>query len=79
MIYAIPRGTGERSQGFPVKFGVALRLPDEIQIDTIRGMDIKIVDPDVYGNNYLEFETIIPHHVCSENEEFVFKRDDSIF
>ena len=55
------------------------RLPDEIQIDTIRGMDIKIVDPDVYGNNYLEFETIIPHHVCSENEEFVFKRDDSIF
>lgn len=55
------------------------RLPDEIKIDTMEGMDIKIVDPDVYGNNYLEFETIIPHHVCSENEEFVFKRDDSIF
>ena len=37
------------------------RLPDEIQIDTIRGMDLKIVDPLVYGDNYLVFETIIPH------------------
>lgn len=36
------------------------RLPDEIKIDTIRGMDIKIVDPATYGNNYLVFETIVP-------------------
>ena len=55
------------------------RLPDDIQIDTMRGMDIKIVDPDVYGNNYLEFETVIPHHDYNGNEAFVFKRDDSIF
>lgn len=36
------------------------RLPDEIKIDTIRGMDIKIVDPATYGNNYLVFEAIVP-------------------
>lgn len=38
------------------------RLPDEIQIDTIRGVDLKIVDPDIYGENYLVFEAIIPTH-----------------
>lgn len=38
------------------------RLPDEIQIDTIRGVDLKIVDPDVYGENYLVFEAITPLH-----------------
>ncbi len=36
------------------------RLPDEIKIDTIRGMDVKIVDPATYGNNYLVFEAIVP-------------------
>ena len=36
------------------------RLPDEIKIDTIRGMDIKIVDPATYGNNYLVFEAVVP-------------------
>ena len=36
------------------------RLPDEVKIDTIRGMDIKIVDPDTYGNNYLVFEAVVP-------------------
>lgn len=35
------------------------RLPDEIKIDTIRGMDVKIVDPATYGNNYLVFEAIV--------------------
>ena len=40
------------------------RLPDEIKIDTLRGMDIKIVDPDTYGNNYLVFEA-----VCLEEKE----------
>lgn len=32
------------------------RLPDEVKIDTIRGMDIKIVDPATYGNDYLVLE-----------------------
>ena len=36
------------------------RLPDEVKIDTIRGMDIKIVDPATYGNNYLVFEAVVP-------------------
>ena len=36
------------------------RLPDEIKIDTMRGMNIKIIDPDVYGENYLVFEALIP-------------------
>lgn len=36
------------------------RLSDNIKIDTMRGMDIKIVDPTSYGNNYLVFEAIIP-------------------
>lgn len=53
------------------------RLPDEIQIDTIRGMDLKIVDPDVYGENYLVFETIIPRR--KKEDAFTVKRDPSIF
>lgn len=36
------------------------RLPDEIKIDTIRGMDVKIVDPATYGDNYLVFEAVVP-------------------
>ena len=44
------------------------RLPDEIQIDTIRGMDLKIVDPDVYGENYLVFETYINKTPLSDDE-----------
>ena len=35
------------------------RLPDEIRIDTMKGMDIKIVDPESYGNFYIEFNGII--------------------
>ena len=53
------------------------RLPDEIQIDTIRGMDLKIVDPKIYGDNYLVFETIIPRH--KKEDAFTVKRDPSIF
>ena len=53
------------------------RLPDEIQIDTIRGMDLKIVDPDVYGENYLVFETIIPRR--KKEDAFTVRRDPSIF
>lgn len=53
------------------------RLPDEIQIDTIRGMDLKIVDPDVYGENYLVFEAIIPRR--KKEDAFTVKRDPSIF
>lgn len=32
------------------------RLPDEIKIDVMRGMTIKIVDPDDYNPYYIEFE-----------------------
>lgn len=53
------------------------RLPDEIQIDTIRGMDLKIVDPKIYGDNYLVFETIIPRR--KKEDTFTVKRDPSIF
>lgn len=51
------------------------RLPDEIQIDTIRGVDLKIVDPDVYGENYLVFEAIIPtyeYYVTDSYEDLPF-------
>lgn len=34
------------------------RLPDEIKIDTIRGVDLKIVNPIECGDNYLSFEVI---------------------
>ena len=44
------------------------RLEDEIKIDTMRGMDIKIVDPDVYGQNYLVFETHINKTPLSDDE-----------
>lgn len=53
------------------------RLPDEIQIDTIRGMDLKIVDPKIYGENYLVFETIIPR--CKKDDAFTVKKDPDIF
>lgn len=36
------------------------RLPDEVKIDTIRGMDIKIVDPVENGGSYLVFEAVVP-------------------
>lgn len=51
------------------------RLPDEIQIDTIRGVDLKIVDPDIYGENYLVFEAIIPtyeYNVTDSYEDLPF-------
>ena len=35
------------------------QLSDEIRIDTMKGMEIKIVDPEVYGNLYLELRGII--------------------
>lgn len=44
------------------------RLPDEIKIDTMRGVDLKIIDPDTYGNNYLEFETYINKAPFSDDE-----------
>lgn len=42
------------------------RLPDEIKIDTIRGMDIKIINPETYGGDYLSFEAIIPEPKISK-------------
>ena len=50
------------------------RLPDEIKIDTLRGMDIKIVDPGTYGNNYLVFEA-----VCLEEKKNKVTYDDLPF
>ena len=35
------------------------RLNDEIKIDTMRGMDIEIVDPEIFGEDYLLLETNI--------------------
>ena len=51
------------------------RLPDEIQIDTMKGVDLKIVDPDVYGENYLVFEAITPlyeYKVTNSYEDLPF-------
>lgn len=35
------------------------RLSDDIRIDTLQGMTIKIVDPEIYGEYFLEFEGIV--------------------
>lgn len=35
------------------------RLPDEIKIDTMKGMTIKIVDPTEYGSHYISFEGVV--------------------
>ena len=35
------------------------RLPDEVKIDTMRGMTIKIIDPVDYGPYHIEFEGIV--------------------
>lgn len=34
------------------------RLSDEIRIDTLKGMNIKIIDPDTYGEFYIKFKGI---------------------
>lgn len=49
------------------------RLSDEIKIETLKGMTIKIVDPNKYGEYYLEFKGITPDHV------FRYKEDSSVF
>lgn len=35
------------------------RLPDETKIDTLQGVNLKIVDPDVYGAYFLQFTGIV--------------------
>lgn len=35
------------------------RLPDEIKIETMQGMEIKIVDPLEYGTHFLEFKGVV--------------------
>lgn len=47
------------------------RLPDEIKIDTIRGMDLKIIDPSIFGENYLSFEAIVT--------DIIIKKEDLSF
>ena len=34
------------------------RLPDQININTLKGMNIEIVDPNIFGEYYLEFNAI---------------------
>lgn len=48
------------------------RLPDEIKIDTLQGMNIKIVDPLDYGHCYLAFEGIIPDSFAVTDENIPF-------
>lgn len=47
------------------------RLPDEIKIDTLRGMNIKIVDALDYGPCYLTFEGVISDSFAA-NEDMPF-------
>ena len=35
------------------------RLSDEVKLDTMKGMTIKIVDPVEYGTHYLEFQGVV--------------------
>lgn len=46
------------------------RLPDEIKIDTMNGMTIKIVDPTDYGPYYLSFEGIAYDDVFTYKPSF---------
>ena len=45
------------------------RLSDEVLIDTLKGVNLKIVDPDVYGEYFLQFTGIVrPYY-----EEVMYK------
>lgn len=35
------------------------RLPDEVKIDTLQGVTLKIVDPEIYGEYFLQFTGIV--------------------
>lgn len=48
------------------------RLPDKINIDTIRGMDLKIVDPEDYGPCYLEIKALVE---SCEPERYITEED----
>lgn len=54
------------------------RLPDEIKIDTMKGVDLEIVDPEIYGENCLIFEAIL---ACNPKDYIFFtvKKDASVF
>lgn len=43
------------------------RLPDEVKIDTLRGVTLKIVDPEEYEPLYLEFTGIANPYVDNIN------------
>lgn len=59
------------------------RLPDEIKIETLSGMTIKIVSPEEHGEYYLEFKGIISDISTSPYEDvnstFTYKKDPSVF
>lgn len=48
------------------------RLPDKITIDTISGVELRIVDPDDYGPYYLEIKAICERY---EPERYVTEED----
>ena len=56
------------------------RLPDEIKIDTMYGMTIKIVDPVDYGPYYLSFEGIVRNDtVYKPSFDFSYDTEDVPF
>lgn len=56
------------------------RLPDEIKIETLRGMTIKIVNPKEYGEHYLEFKGIVSDPSSyTATPEYTYKKDESVF
>lgn len=52
------------------------RLPDEIKIDTLHGMNIEIINLSEYGENYLAFEVLIPYYSTKVQDD---KEDEPPF
>lgn len=46
------------------------RLSDDVQIDTLRGMDIMLVNPMDYGEHFISFEAIVSDHLDLEDLPF---------
>lgn len=46
------------------------RLPDDVQIDTLRGMDIELVNPADYGEFYISFEAVESSYIIADDIPF---------
>lgn len=46
------------------------RLPDDIQIDTLRGMDIELVNPANYGEFYISFYAVASSYIITDDIPF---------